>query len=69
MENEDVKKTGMQIKNAATYNHYAHNLLSEVVNKSQGNKDVLMMIIPDIIICAFTCELLNFPTNKVGAGA
>lgn len=48
---------GMQIKNAATWNHNAHNLFSEVVNKSQNNEDVLMMIIPDVIICAFTCEL------------
>lgn len=54
---EELMKKGMQIKNAATYNHSAHNLLSEVINKSQGNEDVLMMMIPDIIICAFTCEL------------
>ncbi len=53
----DVVKKGMQIKNAATWNHSAHNLLSEMVNKSQNNEDVLMMVIPDVIICAFTCEL------------
>ena len=53
----DIIKKGMQIKNAATFNHSAHNLLSEVVNKMQNNEDVLLMIIPDTIICAFTCEL------------
>lgn len=53
----DIMKRGMQIKNTATWNHSAHNLLSKMVDKSQDNEDVLMMIIPDIIICAFTCEL------------
>lgn len=57
IETGDITKKGLQIKNAATFNHSAHNLLSEVVNKSQNNEDILMMIIPDIVICAFTCEL------------
>lgn len=40
----DITKRGMQIKNAATWNHSAHNLLSKMVDKSQDNEDVLMMI-------------------------
>lgn len=54
---EDLAKKGMQIKNAAIWNHSAHNLLSKVIDKNQGNEDIIMMTIPDIIICAFTCEL------------
>lgn len=57
LSSEDFVKKGIQIKNAATWNHSAHNLLSKVIDKSQGNKDIMMMTIPDIIICAFTCEL------------
>lgn len=57
MNNEISEKMGMQIKNAATFNHSAHNMLNAVINKEQNNEGILMMMIPDIILCAFTCEL------------
>ena len=59
MKKEEVRLKSVQIKNAAVFNHSAHNLLSEVIEKSLNlnNENILMMITPDVIICAFTCEL------------
>ena len=48
---------GMHIKNAAVYSHTAHNLLSRAINSKSMGDEVKIMIIPDIIICAFSCEL------------
>ena len=57
MENNNNTNRGLQIKNAAAFNHSAHNLLSTTVQQHQSDENILMMMIPDIIICAFTCEL------------
>ena len=47
----------MYIKNAAVYSHTAHNLLNTVINSKPIGDEMKTMIIPDIIICAFSCEL------------
>lgn len=57
MNNIINKEKGIQIKNAATFNHNAHNLVSAVIKKEQNSEDILSMLIPDIMLCAFTCEL------------
>lgn len=59
MKKEKIRLKSVQIKNAAVCNHSAHNLLSQVIEKSLNfnNENLLMMITPDVIMCAFTCEL------------
>lgn len=45
------------LRNAAVYNHNAHKLISCIVQKGMENENIRLMCIPDIILCAFTCEL------------
>ena len=45
------------IRAAASCNYEAHKLLDSVISQHNGNKNILLMSVPDIILCAFTCEL------------